>query len=97
MKTLFITIFLMHAMAASTLAGSGCEHYKEVTFAEQKSSIQETLIVEVEGMELIQLTNEEGKVLFKIRNLFGEEVAQGLDREQLEEQFPKVYKALIES
>ena len=97
MKTLFITIFLMAAMAASTLAGSGCEHYKEVTFAEQKSSIQETLIVEVEGMELIQLTNEEGKVVFKIRNLFGEEVVQGLDREQLAEQFPKVYKALIES
>lgn len=97
MKTLFITIFLMAFMAASTLAGSGCEHYKEVTFAEQKSSIQETLIVEVEGMELIQLTNEEGKVVFKIRNLFGEEVAQGLDREQLAEQFPKVYKALIES
>ena len=97
MKTLFITIFLMASMAASTLAGSGCEHYKEVTFAEQKSSIQETLIVEVEGMELIQLTNEEGKVLFKIRNLFGEEVAQELDREQLAEQFPKVYKALIES
>ena len=97
MKTLFITIFLMASMAASTLAGSGCEHYQEVTFAEQKSSIQETLIVEVEGMKLIQLTNEEGKVLFKIRNLFGEEVAQGLDREQLAEQFPKVYKALIES
>jgi hypothetical protein len=48
-------------------------------------------------MELIQLTNEEGKVVFKIRNLFGEEVAQELDREQLAEQFPKVYKALIES
>ena len=68
-----------------------------MTFAEQNSSIQETLIVEVEGMELIQLTNEEGKVVFKIRNLFGEEVAQELDREQLAEQFPKVYKALIES
>ena len=97
MKTLFITIFLMASIVASTLAGTGCEHYKEVTFAEQKSSIQETLIVEVEGMELIQLTNEDGKVLFKIRNLFGEEVAQELDREQLAEQFPKVYKALIES
>merc|ERR1711991_14286 len=41
-------------------------------------------------MELFQLTNQEGKIFFKIRNLFGEEVAQGLDKEQLAEQYPKV-------
>ena len=54
-------------------------------------------MVEIDGMELFQLTNQEGKIFFKIRNLFGEEVAQGLDKEQLAEQYPKVYKALLES
>ena len=56
-----------------------------------------SLVVEIDGMELFQLTNQEGKIFFKIKNLFGEEVAQGLDKEQLAEQYPKVYKALLES
>ena len=55
------------------------------------------------GAELIDRSQRpwkltaEGKIFFKIRNLFGEEVAQGLDKEQLAEQYPKVYKALLES
>ena len=79
------------------IAGPGCSGYKEVTLAEQKSPAHEVLVVEIDGMELFQLTNQEGKIFFKVRNLFGEEVAQGLDKEQLAEQYPKVYKALLES
>ena len=80
-----------------SFAGPGCSGYKEVTLAEQKSHAHEVLVVEIDGMELFQLTNQEGKIFFKIRNLFGEEVAQGLDKEQLAEQYPKVYNALLES
>ena len=94
MKTILTTLFSVSILATMAIAGPGCSGYKEVTLAEQKSHAHEVLVVEIDGMELFQLTNQEGKIFFKIRNLFGEEVAQGLDKEQLAEQYPKVYKAL---
>ena len=97
MKTILTTLFSVSILANMAIAGPGCSGYKEVTLAEQKSRAHEVLVVEIDGMELFQLTNQEGKIFFKIRNLFGEEVAQGLDKEQLAEQYPKVYKALLES
>ena len=48
-------------------------------------------------MELFQLTNQEGKIFFKIRNLFGEEVAQGLDKEQACRAISQSLQALLES
>ena len=97
MKTIFMTLFSVSILATMAIAGPGCSGYKDVTLAEQKSQAHEVLVVEIDGMELFQLTNQEGKIFFKIRNLFGEEVVQGLDKEQLAEQYPKVYKALLES
>ena len=97
MKTILTTLFSVSILATMAIAGPGCGGYKEVTLAEQKSHAHEVLVVEIDGMELFQITNQEGKIFFKIRNLFGEEVAQGLDKEQLAEQYPKVYKALLES
>ena len=97
MKTILTTLFSVSILATMAIAGPGCSGYKEVTLAEQKSHAHEVLVVEIDGMELFQLTNQEGKIFFKIRNLFGEEVAQSLDKEQLAEQYPKVYKALLES
>ena len=40
---------------------------------------------------------KEGKVFFNIRDVFGEELAKGLDRDQLAEQFPEIFKALSKS
>ena len=97
MKTILTTLFSVSILATMAIAGPGCSGYKEVTLAEQKSHAHEVLVVEIDGMELFQLTNQEGKIFFKIRNLFGEEVAQSLDKEQLAEQYPEVYKALLES
>ena len=97
MKTILTTLFSVSILATMAIAGPGCRGYMEVTLAEQKSHAHEVLVVEIDGMELFQLTNQEGKIFFKIKNLFGEEVAQGLDKEQLAEQYPKVYKALLES
>ena len=92
MKTILTTLFSVSILATMAIAGPGCSGYKEVTLAEQKSHAHEVLVVEIDGMELFQLTNQEGKILFKIKNLFGEEVAQGLDKEQLAEQYTKVTK-----
>ena len=97
MKTILTTLFSISILTTMAIAGPGCSACKEVTLAEQKSHAHEVLVVEIDGMELFQLTNQEGKIFFKIRNLFGEEVAQSLDKEQLAEQYPKVYKALLES
>ena len=48
-------------------------------------------------MEVHQLTSVEGKVFFNILDVFGEELAKGLDRDQLAKQFPEIFKALSKS
>ena len=59
MKTILTTLFSVSILATMAIAGPGCSGYKEVTLAEQKSHAHEVLVVEIEGMELFQLTNQE--------------------------------------
>ena len=65
MKTILTTLFSVSILATMAIAGPGCSGYKEVTLAEQKSHAHEVLVVEIDGMELFQLTNQEGKIFFK--------------------------------
>ena len=67
MKTILTTLFSVSILATMAIAGPGCSGYKEVTLAEQKSHAHEVLVVEIDGMELFQLTNQEGKIFFKIK------------------------------
>ena len=101
MKTLSI-IFVVFLFTVSSVFAwdleSGCSgSHKELTLAEQSSDVREVLVVLIDGMEVHQLTSEEGKVFFNIRDVFGEELAKGLDRDQLAEQFPEIFKALSKS
>ena len=101
MKTLSI-IFVVFLFNVSSVYAwgleSGCSgSHKEVTLAEQSSDFIEVLVVRIDGMEVHQLTSVEGKVFFNILDVFGEELANGLDRDQLAEQFPEIFKALSKS
>ena len=101
MKTLFI-IFVSFLFSVSSVFAwgleSGCSgSYKEISLAEEKSDVREVRVVHIDGMEVHQLTSEEGKVFFSILDVFGEELAKGLDRNQLAEQFPEIFKALSKS
>ena len=71
MKTILTTLFSVSILATMAIAGPGCSGYKEVTLAEQKSHAHEVLVVEIDGMELFQLTNQEGKIFFKISGAEG--------------------------
>ena len=101
MKTLSI-IFVVFLFTVSSVFAwgleSGCSgSHKEVTLAEQSSDFIEVLVVRIDGMEVHQLTSVGGKVFFNILDVFGEELAKGLDRDQLAEQFPEIFKALSKS
>ena len=100
-KTLSI-IFVSLLFSVSSIFAwgleSGCSgSHKEITLAGEKSNVREVLVVHIDGMEVHQLTNEEGDVLFNIRDIFGKELEKGLDRDQLAEQFPEIFKALSKS
>ena len=92
MKTILTTLFSVSILATMAIAGPGCSGYKEVTLAEQKSHAHEVLVVEIDGMELFQLTNQEGKIFFKIRNLFGEEVPRASTKNSLPSNIQKFTK-----
>ena len=101
MKTLSI-IFVSFLFSLSSVFAwgleSGCSgSQKEITLVEQSSDVREVLMVHIDGMEVHQLTSKEGKVFFNILDVFGEELAKGLDRDQLAEQFPEIFKSLSKS
>ena len=101
MKTLSIIFVVFLFNVNSDFAWSlesGCSgSHEKVTLAEQSSDFIEVLVVRIDGMEVHQLTRVEGKVFFNILDVFGEDLAKGLDRNQLAEQFPEIFKALSKS
>ena len=101
MKTLSIILVLFLFTVSSVFSWgleSGCiGSHKEVTLAEQSSDFIEVLVVNIDGMEVHQLTSVEGKVFFNILDVFGEELGKGLNWDQLAEQFPEIFKTLSKS
>ena len=101
MKTLSIIFVSLLFSVSSVFAWgleSGCSgSYKEITLAGEKRNFREVFVVHIDGMEVHQLTSEEGKFFFNILDFFGKELAKGLDHDQLAEQFPEIFKALSKS
>ena len=87
----------MSSVFARGLESGYSGSHKEITLAEQSYDFIEVLVVRIDGMEVHQLTSEEGKIFFNILDVFREELAKGHDRDQLAEQFPEIFKALSKS